>query len=503
MYKVLIVDDEASICQNIRSKIERLSLPQIDEIRVCYSGEDAISLCSSYKPQIVITDIMMDNLNGIELARVLSSSLFPVKFIFLSGYDNFSYVKEAFLAGASDYLLKPLLTDQLRDVLQKTIISLNNPGNGNNQTRTNLFQTAQALPILLHIKTDPLSIQKAMKRLSCLQEPFFCCCMLRSFQSVPEQSLINACNMLYDFWDTVHIGKILCVPVSYNRISVLINTPAPDEAQIYSALTDFISQLQKQKILMCGALSKLGSFQKIPELLHEAQTNLLALLESSDSFLSNRQIDLKTVPLPQHLAYIKALFDIAAVSKSSMFEKLDNLLSCMECIELCEFYLTLAIEVEKISRNVNLTSTEALTSFPSVFSFSSRESLLLAIYDKFEEIPDFLVECTSSVTSTAELVKGYIDSHYTERLSLHTLSEQFSVSYAHLSKILREHLNMPFSEYIIYLRMNKACELLQSADLSVSEISEMVGYDNAFNFTRAFKNQYGMSPSRYRSSGSR
>lgn len=242
MYKLLIVDDEASLCQNIRSKIERLAFPQIEEIRVCYSGEEALALCASFKPQIVITDIKMEKMNGIELARALFRRLFPVKFIFLSGHDDFTYVKQAFMAGASDYLLKPLLTDQLRDVLQKTIDSLNSPDRGGSDTRTELFQTAQALPILLHLQSDPLTTRKALNRLSGLQAPWFCCCcMLGSLAPVSEQVLVNTINLLYDTWDTANLRGILCAAVSYDRIAILVNAQKCNRDALSAALQDFLA----------------------------------------------------------------------------------------------------------------------------------------------------------------------------------------------------------------------------------------------------------------------
>ena len=67
MYSVLIVDDEYYICDGVASKLKRLNLQSIGEIRTCYSGEEAFEICRTYKPQIVITDIKMGGISGIEL----------------------------------------------------------------------------------------------------------------------------------------------------------------------------------------------------------------------------------------------------------------------------------------------------------------------------------------------------------------------------------------------------------------------------------------------------
>ena len=114
MYDVLIVDDEYYICEGLVSSIRKLNLPQIGQIRTCFCGEEALSLCKTYKPQIVFTDIKMKEMNGIELIHALGRILHPVQFFILSGYDDFEYVRGAFQKGAADYLLKPILNEDLK-----------------------------------------------------------------------------------------------------------------------------------------------------------------------------------------------------------------------------------------------------------------------------------------------------------------------------------------------------------------------------------------------------
>ena len=103
MYNILIVDDEYYICEGLHNKIRLLNFPEAGEIRTCLSGEDALEICRTYKPQIVFTDIKMNGMDGISLIHALSKKLHPVQFIVLSGYDDFDYVRGAFQNGAMDY----------------------------------------------------------------------------------------------------------------------------------------------------------------------------------------------------------------------------------------------------------------------------------------------------------------------------------------------------------------------------------------------------------------
>lgn len=93
-----------------------------------------------------------------------------------------------------------------------------------------------------------------------------------------------------------------------------------------------------------------------------------------------------------------------------------------------------------------------------------------------------------------------IRAHYTEDISLTSLAARYSISTGHLSKIIKEHLQVNFSDYIAALRMQRAKELLADDSLSIERIAEIVGYDDYFYFTKVFKKVEGISPSKYRKS---
>ncbi len=81
MYNVLIVDDEYYICEGLKSQLLQQKNPNIGKICTCQSGEDALILCGSFKPQIVFTDIKMEGMDGISLIHALSKKLHPVAFV--------------------------------------------------------------------------------------------------------------------------------------------------------------------------------------------------------------------------------------------------------------------------------------------------------------------------------------------------------------------------------------------------------------------------------------
>ena len=94
-----------------------------------------------------------------------------------------------------------------------------------------------------------------------------------------------------------------------------------------------------------------------------------------------------------------------------------------------------------------------------------------------------------------DIVRNYIDLHYMEDLTLADLADHFFMSYSYLSKSFHKTFQMPFQEY---LRMEHAMELLKNPELTIQQIASRVGYENAFNFSRSFKAEYGISPSHFR-----
>ena len=91
-----------------------------------------------------------------------------------------------------------------------------------------------------------------------------------------------------------------------------------------------------------------------------------------------------------------------------------------------------------------------------------------------------------------------IRDHYMEDISLTSLSAKYNISMGHLSKMIKENLQVNFSDYIASLRIQRAKELLRDDSLSIQEISEIVGYNDYFYFTKVFKKVEGISPSKYR-----
>ncbi len=122
MYKMLIVDDEPHIIEGVRRIID-WNRYQITDIQAAYSFSKAVKLALSQKPHIILTDVRIGEEWGYELIEQLTRAEQSSVFIMMSGYDDFNYVRKSLLAGARDYLLKPIDKIKLQTIIEKVIVN--------------------------------------------------------------------------------------------------------------------------------------------------------------------------------------------------------------------------------------------------------------------------------------------------------------------------------------------------------------------------------------------
>ncbi len=123
MYRILIVDDEDYVRDLLVRNIQNSAL-EVDVVAVAGDGEEGLREALLNKPDIIITDIAMPFMNGLELIRRIQEAGLYSKNVVISGYDEFDYAKQAISLGVKDYLLKPFLPREMIDVLTKVIQEL-------------------------------------------------------------------------------------------------------------------------------------------------------------------------------------------------------------------------------------------------------------------------------------------------------------------------------------------------------------------------------------------
>lgn len=490
MYNVLIVDDEYYICEGLKSQLLAQKHPQIGKIRTCLSGEEALALCESFKPQIVFTDIKMEGMDGISLIHALSRRLHPVTFVVLSGYDDFHYVKGAFQNGAADYLLKPILSEDLARILSSVIDNLSGHDQNAEPARKTLFQLSTGIfQELSYLRTEDPPSPFLLSGLESSGIGESCAAALVVSPSPwPREAQIRFINQLYDSFD-----RMLGCPLAAGKIAVLCD--ARDQKALGRTLSSFVLS---QKDSYAASLTACASAVRSAQLLRRAQ-ELLCLrlfhgygrLYTEADVCGREEFSPKLKHLMAEFLKTPALIS-NQMQRAAFFREIERL-SLPALLRFYSYFNEL-LSVSFSDRGTLSPAYEA----SSLFDLSCLEELkehLSRVLEQYAKSTASSQRCPGSM----DMVKEYVDAHYMEDLTLASLADRFFLSYSYLSKSFHKTFHMPFQQYLLMLRMEHALELLKDPSLTIQQIAAKVGYENAFNFSRSFKARYGVSPSHFRS----
>ncbi|ERI92491.1 response regulator receiver domain protein [Clostridiales bacterium oral taxon 876 str. F0540] len=506
MCKILIVDDEYLLRQGIKHLVdwEKEGFSIVGEAS---NGKEALGLIETLKPHIILSDIVMPVMDGLELVKYVKENYPQIQIVILSGYSDFNYVKGTFKLGVNDYILKPKLNpDEIVTLLKNIALNIPNLTISTNEAKpnvinelnklvsgfsTNLTRTeiSEAFPCdtFLLLGTDVRKIcsktaenisrlkQSLIRRLKPLLNTFTYYeldttkdyfVLIVNFNSKDYAELIECLNNLT-------LSLIHQCPDIYFSVSNTFNSldNLKDTYNSFKCLLGYKFFLKNKSLIMQQELSdrspkKKFDFKYYSEMLYSlniasALDYLRQYIENSIIEFSIDEFELKTLFQNAFYNIINILeelnFDIGELSGSKIeyFQKIDDSRYADELLNILE--------------NINSDLTKAL---------NGKES----------PIDD---EIIGKITQ-------YITSHYNEQLSLKDIADKFHFNYYYLSSYFSSHIAEGFSEYLNKIRVEKALELLRNEAIPVSEVSYLVGYSDHSYFCKVFKKFTKVTPSKFR-----
>ncbi len=401
MWKVLIADDEPKIRRGVRNLIcwEELGMEVVGEAE---DGEIALEVAEATQPDILLVDICMPFVNGLQFIEQLKYRVDNCIVIIITGHDEFSYAQKAIKLQVFDYLLKPITKGQLQQVLEKASQTLA-------ESRGN------------HRYLRWVSKEKG-KNLKLLRDAF---CK----------------EWMHGKLDSAHIQEQL-------EFLDLILPAGPGMLVVKVAGRFSCGQLLKEwdQELLLFAIENI-----VTEMVADRTPNLL-FWDDADN-----------------------LVVVTPINSPSEWYRLGAELQ--QAIEKCLGLVVLVLEKPL---------TGDITGFPGLY-----KELVDEINQK--------VSCTPIVL----LSQKYIETHYyKEELSLQDLAQSIQISPTYLSRLLKSEIGVSFIEYLTYVRVQKAMQLMSDPTVKIYEVAERVGYSNQHYFSTAFKKVVGLSPVEYRKRGS-
>jgi two-component system response regulator YesN len=514
MIDILLVDDEQSVLDGLKLLIPWEELG-IDNIRCCKNGEEALKLIKESIPHILITDIRMPKMNGIELLHEIRQKGYPIKCIILSGYNDFEYVKKGIKYDVENYILKPVDRTELLQTInqiihkieledeQSHLISIkqdlairNNILNRMIRNQINISTFNERIKVLdIDLINSSLQVAIINTNYELSTNPKInisiidkVICQLLS-KLLPQEHYVLFPNMegqlvvifLVDFIDNLH--DILNTTAQKSHLAIHIATGTVIEH--YRNLHESYKYAKKAAdYFMINKNVKVIHYNDIKKMQHVNKSNLIKLNHRiiEDKIQSGNKEDL--------IKYIQDIYNDQELKKLSP----DQIR--MLAIELFLIYHRIINSLNGSIYNIDSFSNSIID---YIHQTKSIDDLKKWTFDLINYGNSYIENLTNKQYSkTIQSVINYINSHYYEEISLKTLSAKMSFSPSYLGKKFRKEVGCLFGEYVNSIKMKKAKQLLFETNLKVSKISEMLGIRNTNYFYALFKKYYNITPTEYR-----
>lgn len=514
--KLLIVDDKDSERQYLRKLLDWQSYG-IAVAGEASNGTEGFALANRLLPDIVMTDIVMPEMDGISLTAKLRENFPNIKIIIMSCYSEFRYAQYAVKYKVSDYILKPIIATELDYVIRKVAAEISgNPssradgrGSIEDLVKDNLNELTKVfvLDLLEGKYRDEKRIEEKLKvyklgafcgkpvmvvKIDC-EEP----CGPLLYEAVGnlddrlskfilptgksqyaavlggDESLKDRGRQLpYDLKSVLKDGGCRNVTIGASTAKESVGDLSLCYEEANQAL-DAKFYLGKNRVILYGDLSGITYCTKDLDMkdVYEQLKNVLHTAGKSD---------------------IKEFTEDvinACVKKNKLYAKvvMIHLISC------CQIFLL------DLNRNLSDIFQDEKALYEKMLEIDTIPEIRQWIFDVLNRINDYIVETDkNSASRITDKVREIIKARYPEKLTLDKIAAEIHYHPVYINSVLKQATGKTFLQMLIEYRLQRAMELLENSDLKVYEICEKVGYWNQSYFTQAFKEFTGTAPKEYR-----
>lgn len=460
-YRVLLVDDEEEIRAGISRKIDWDSLG-FTLAGEADNGEEALELAELVRPDVVLTDIKMPFMDGLELCRRLKRVLPAAKTVVFSGFDDFEYARQAVGMGVSEYIMKPINAQEMSGVLLRLKDQLDQQ------------QAEQRDELLL------LSVQGFLTKYASLD------CVVRTVLYNDSVALLAQTDQTYTLLEELERLRALALNYLGLELTVGVGLSCATLGELRQSTEGARSALDYRVLMGGGRVLYIGDI--------EPGTSAELSLDEDDQRELANAVKLGTAEQVEELV-------------CSLIERLRK--HRMDLAQCSLFLLELTTALIRLARagDVELEAVfgPGFTGVMPISQFRSLDELEHWCVDRCLNLRELLGRQRSdSAWRTVERAKHYIGQHYADsELSVESVCTHLHLSPAYFSTLFKREEGMSFIAYVTNVRMERAAHLLLESDDKTYLIAEKTGYTDPNYFSYVFKRRFGISPSKYRAGGER
>lgn len=518
MYKVLLVDDEILIREKMAKKISWNDLG-FELVAACENGQEAIEVLERECIDVVLTDICMPYINGLELSRHIYEHDKSIKVVILSGYAEFEYAKQAMKYQVYSYLLKPITSEELSQVLLELCSMLDREHK--ERDFQNVYEDTYSLfriQNLLQIAQGTLSSDLIHARLKEYKPEFYresvryCAGFLYIWEH-PEAYRIERIEQELNYFSP----KILAFRNLDNGIIIFAREESNVNMQsLWRRLADYIcSYIWEQYRVLAGILVGIPvtdcanlhfSYEKIRELKD------FLYLEREDSlyfwdeyYKVKREIHLWAYDNEYEKKVLIAVQsnlteEISRLVSETVIDARKNWYRKPRVISIFQSVLICVVNAfQRMGIEDNLVFEKAQMVLEGLYQYGS-------ITEMAKQVKEFLFYAAEVRNANREsygerqavLSLEYIEQHFADcDFSMAAMCEKLAISVSYFSAAFKDYTGKTFIEVLTDRRIQEAKLLLQNSSLKTYEVAERCGYRDSSYFSTLFKKCCGMTPKEY------
>lgn len=522
MYSVFLVDDEPIVLEGIRTKIEweKHGFTFAGEAT---DGEIALSMIQEIKPDILITDIKMPFMDGLQLATAIKKTQPWIKIIILSGHDEFDYAKRAISIGIEDYLLKPFTVNEVQDALfkaashldkERTQLSDINKMREELKSRDKLLQKEFLTNLVKGSETMTNIMEKCQElNINLLSRYYKVLISNISSKSGNEQSVQEACSRLNSYsssWDQSisffrHANQLIVIQKGNSQ---------QDLEETIFRMAESIEHIVSQNEDAC-VMTAIGKTVEHSTSISSSYTDAKLILNSVKYENQNRIISADDIkldndgllelkendPLVDRLKYASKS-DISAIVTESMDLIKSNAgqFSVFASYLLLDLIFEVSKLIESLGGNIKEVNPEILQHSFVEKAVEDEENFV----EVLKEVLNFALEyrdskITGRYGDVILKAKKYIDENYADQnTTLTKVADVVCLSPNHFSTIFSQECKTTFIEYLTNVRIENAKHLIKTTDMKGYDIAYECGFSDPHYFSYIFKKNTGLTPREYK-----
>ncbi len=501
MIKLFLVEDEKLARDSIRENInwEEIGITFLGEAS---DGELALPKILEGKPDILLTDIKMPFMDGLELSRAVKNKLPEIRIIILSGHDEFDYARQAIGIGVNEYLLKPVSS---RNIVKAVLKIKNEILQEREQNARSNMQDASISKLFIkallsgYMKSTTEIIEYAQQLHIDLGANYYQVCILQLKQEEPADDIRTH---LLDY--IKNSGRKLCI-FSQSDEDLVVLLQGDQVHQLDEDRSKILAQLKMFDLHNTHCFQEGSVENRITSISRSYQVAYRKIREEKDGVHKEKSITSENFSNLDTTVILKLLKEgtmeeITEYWKTFAEQEKDNIHSYLY---RCYMYTELYYIFSKATREEGLELKDIFTGNVNIEQIVADNKTAQDYYTAAVNLSESLLSKRRKMqgrgADVIDKAKVFIHNHYMEDdLSLNTVAAHVSMSPNYFSSVFKDKTGRNFSEYLTDIRITEAKRLLRNTNLHASEIAYRVGYHNANYFSVIFKKTTGKAPSEFR-----